>query len=48
MRLDDTVALKLLDPSRVEKFLEAKSYSSVFVCVLLFSLAAVYGDTSEI
>ena len=48
LKLDDKVAMALLSPLHVKKYLDAESYSGVFMTVLLFPLLSPFGKTEEI
>ena len=45
-QLDDKVALTLFNTSYIQDFHEVGSYEGVFVCILLFPMMSVFGDTS--
>ena len=48
MKLDDKVAMALLNTMHVDYYISTKSYSSVFMTVLLFVLLSPFGVTDDI
>ena len=48
LKLDDKVAMELLNPIHVDNYLSAESYSCVFMAVILFPLLSPFGVTDNI
>ena len=48
LKLDDSIALSLFDTKHIRAFIDTNLFSGVFICVLLFPMMAVYGDTTGI
>ena len=48
LKLDDSIALSLFNTKYITKFLDHDSYAGVFICVLLFPMMSVHGNTSGV
>ena len=48
LKLDDSIALSLFDITHIMAFMDADSYTSMFIHELFFPMMAVYGDTTRI
>ena len=48
LKLDDSMTLSLFDTRHIRAFKYTDLFAGVFICVLLFPMMTVYGDTTGI